>query len=168
MCIRLRGPVIIMIIFMMLMICNSSAQTNNVKRDGWGESDSMIIQYSDISNCKMASSVFKDIEIGTPLAKIQALSDTPLPEGMYWPEYPQSGGSIIRKVAPFPPSEWGTNFIIRVDGLSHKQYIFYHDKTNIIRIMCMPLQLIKTAPIDSKCIEETNQFYQPQGPWIMK
>ena len=122
--------------------------------------------FTDVQDCALASKSYQMISIGSPLADVLVLKDTPLPSGLYWPNFTQKDGSIITlQGSSPPPDEWGTNYITRIDGLSSKQFCFFHNGTNIERIVYTELQLTSRPPQQPKIHSVP---YEPKGPWIME
>lgn len=122
--------------------------------------------FTNVEDCTLASASYQNIRIGSPLADVMALKDTPLPTGLYRPFSTQKDGSTITmQGTPLLPDEWGTNYISRVDGLSSKQFCFFHDGTNVVRIIYSNLQLTSTPPMPPNF---KSNPYEPKGPWIME
>ena len=122
--------------------------------------------FTDVQDCALASESYQKVHIGSPLADVIALKDTPLPSGLYWPNFTQKDGSIITMQGTTPPpDDWGTNYITRIDGLSSKQFCFFHDGSNVVRIAYAILKLTSTPPVPPNNIDVP---YEPKGPWIME
>ena len=122
--------------------------------------------FTDVQKCDLASESYQEIHIGSPLTDIMTLKDTPLPPGLYWPNFTQKDGSTITmQGTTLPPDKWGTNYITRIDGLTSKQFCFFHDGTNVVRIAYASLQLTSMPPKQPK---ENRVPYEPKGPWIME
>ena len=123
-------------------------------------------QFTDAQDCTLASEAYRAIKIGSPLADVIELNDTPLPQGLFWPSHVQKDGSTITIQGTVqPPAEWGTNYIARIDGQSSKQFYFFHDGMRVVRIAYASLQLTSEAP-DAPPAEEP--VFKPKGPWIME
>lgn len=113
--------------------------------------------YADTNNC-MSASCHHDIAVGSPVEKICDLAETPLPEGLYWPEIVQPDMSIIAKIVFSPPVEWGTNYVSWLDGASMQNFWFYHDNVRIVRIVVAPLLLTSTRPSMRPSMKTSEMF----------
>jgi hypothetical protein len=127
------------------------------------------LMFTDVRSCEQASIAYKSISIGAPLQAVMELKDTPLPKGLYWPEYPQDDGSVLSHAVSLPPKEWGTNYVARTDGQSQKQFYFFHDTTTVTRIIWSTLQLTTTPQVGPvlKGIPQESDPQKPIGPLIM-
>jgi hypothetical protein len=136
--------------------------TNSLPDDRWRKGE-----FTDVESCREVSVAYKDIVIGSSVADVRASADSPLPEGLYWPEYPQKNGSTIGSVKALPPVEWGTNYIGRTDGQSQRQFYFFHDGTDVKRIVWSEIQRTATRPRELRRSEQPEGHQVPIGPLIM-
>lgn len=124
--------------------------------------------FTDVQKCSEASDAYKHIAVGSPLADVSVLSDTSLPNGLHWPEYPQKDGSVVQGIVVLPPKEWGTNYVGRTDGQSGKTFYFFHDGRVVTKIVWSGLQLTTTRPKGPRPKETLEKKHQkPIGPLIM-
>ena len=120
--------------------------------------------FKDVESCEPLSAEYRQIKIGSPVEKLRTLKDTPIPKGMFWPEFKQKDGAVISHMIARPPDEWGTNYIARTDGHSQKQFYFFHDSSKIIRIIYTELNLTNKRQRPSLMRE----MHEPVGPLIIE
>jgi hypothetical protein len=123
--------------------------------------------FKDVHTSAERSDSYKHIAIGSPLADVITLKDTPLPKGLYWPEHCQLDGSVNAELIAMPPESWGTNFVARTDGQSRKEFYFFHDKSVVIRIVWTELELTVTPPKGPEQVGGVETIPEPVGPLIM-
>jgi hypothetical protein len=141
---------------------SSTGQTNRVEKVETSD-----FLFHDVNACAQVSDHYKQIALGSSLTDIHILKDTPIPNGLYWPEYRQADGSVIAGLCLSPPTGWGSNYIVRTDGESRKQFFFFHDGRKVIRIVWTALRLTTAVPQGpSPTGLELTTYPEPVGPLI--